>query len=214
MDWDKERIGKLQTAEIRVLLVNATERNRHDVIDLCIEILSVRKATEKPARVRTKVANPRKELEHQLDDRLVVIQKELEQIYDLSPEKAKELSVGVKNFKAHNQLSSTGRSKTGAHQTKEGRVLLDRYISYRVKDSTCALMCVHIVEDGRGLEFHVMGPSALLKDDYKNFRTLRPYLKDDEDLGSYEGGQIFDNFELAADRYKWLISQVAPLIQG
>lgn len=213
MEWSTDAVEKLTTSDIESLLANAKVRGRQEVIDICSQVLSVRKQIEKPKRSRTSGSNPRKELEHQLDERLVEVQKELEQIYDLTPEKAKALSVGVKKFKAHNQLSSTGRSKTGAHQTKEGRVLLDRYISYRVKDSTCALMCVHIVENDRGLEFHVMGPSALLKDDYKDFRALRPYLKDNEDLGSYEGGQIFHDFELAVDRYKWLISQVAPLIQ-
>jgi hypothetical protein len=208
--WPKERVEGLLTSEIQVLLSNAKDRGRQDVIDTCNEVLSTRKTTEKPSRSRSSSANPRRELEQQLDERLVVVQKELEEVYDLSPATASALSIGAKNFKPHKQLSSTGRSKTGAHQTKAARVSLDRYISYRINDSACALACVQLDEDGRGLEFHVMGPSKHLHSEYKHFRELRPYLNDDEGLGSYEGGEIFQDFEVAANRYKWLIDQVAP----
>ncbi len=210
MMWSLERVEDLSTAEIKTLLSNAQERGRQDVIDICSGVLSTRKTTEKPKRSRGSGVNPLRDLEQQLDERLVVVQKELEECYDLSPVKARELSNGTKNFKAHNQLSAKGRSKTGAHQTKAAKVSLDRYISYRINDSACALTCVQLDEDGRGLEFHVMGPSMYLNNDYKNFRELRPYLSEDEGLGSYEGGEIFHDFEAAAKRYKWLISQVAP----
>jgi hypothetical protein len=208
--WTKERVEVLSITEIQSLLANAKERNRQDVIETCNEVMSMRRTMEKPRRSRPSIANPRKELEKQLDERLVEVQKELEEVYDLSPSTARALSIGVKNFKPHNQLSSTGRSKTGAHQTRAAKVSLDRYISYRIKDSACALSCVQLDEYGRSLEFHVMGPSILLNNGYKHFRELRPYLSEDDGLGSYEGGEIFHEFEVAAKRYKWLIGQVAP----
>jgi len=208
--WSKERVESLSTAEIQPLLSNAKERSRQGVIDTCNEVLSARRTTDKPKRSRASSANPRRELEQHLDERLVAVQKELEEAYDLSPATARALSIGAKNFKPHNQFSSTGRSKTGAHQTKAAKIPLDRYISYRINDSTCALACVQLNEDGRGLEFHVMGPSTHLNNEYKHFRELRPYLSEDEGLGSYEGGEIFHDFELAASRYKWLVAQVAP----
>lgn len=208
MSWSKEKVEKLSTSEIKSLMQNAADRGGQEIVELCMEVLSTRKQ-ESPPR-RTRVANSlHKILELQLDEQLIAVQQELAKNYDLSLDTAKRLSVGSSRFRAHEQLSSTGRSKTGDHQLKK-RLKIDRYISYRIKDSACALACVQLGDDGDQVRFQVMGPKVYLDQNYKEPKQLRPYLGDDENLGAYEGGEEYARFEEAATRYKWLIEKVAP----
>jgi len=210
IDWGKDKIEALTTEEVRNLLNNASERNRPDIVDICTEVLASRRIRSR-SHSNSNRSNGLKGIEHEFDQKLVELQNELDLQYDLSVSTAKNLSQGVRGFKAHEQLSAKGRSKTGAHQTKTKQLAIDRYISYRLKDSTCALICLQFLDDEL-FRFHVMGPSALLTNDYKDPQTLRPYLQDNnEKLGSYEGGEEYFSFDEAAARYKWLIQQIAPL---
>ena len=210
IQWDKERIKCLSTDEIKNLLSNASERNCTDIVEICHEVIASRKILD---RITTKSnrSDGKRAVEHEFDIKLVELQNELNLQYDLTTITAKKLSLGVKGFKAHEQLSSKGRSKTGAHQTKTRQLSIDRYISYRLKESSCALICLQFLDEEQ-TRFHVMGPSVFLNDNYKDPHTLRPYLNNNnEKLGSYEGGEEYFNFDEAAERYKYLIQKVAPL---
>jgi hypothetical protein len=211
IQWDKARIESLSTDEVKNLLSNASERNRPDIVEICNEVLATRKSLNRTT-TNSNRSNGKRAVEHELDKKLVELQNELKLQYDLTTTTAKKLSLGVKGFKAHEQLSSKDRSKTGAHQTKTRQLSIDRYISYRLKESSCALICLQFLDEEQ-IRFHVMGPSVFLDNNYKDPRTLRPYLNDNnEKLGSYEGGEEYFNFEEAAERYKYLIQKVAPPI--
>jgi len=210
IQWDKARIESLSTDEVKNLLNNTLERNRPDIVETCHEVLASRKIHNRTT-TKTNSYIGKKTVEDELDKKLVELQNELNLQYDLTATTAKKLSNGVKGFKAHKQLSSKDRSKTGAHQTKTRQLSIDRYISYRLKGSSCALICLQFLDEGQ-IRFHVMGPSVFLNNNYKDPHTLRPYLNNNkEKLGSYEGGEEYFNFDEAAKRYKWLIQRVAPL---
>jgi hypothetical protein len=150
-----------------------------------------------------------KTLERDVSDLLVAVAKDLASKYDLGPEKARSLSIGTKRFIPHKLLDGKGNAKTGGAQ-KAGRVVFDRYISYRLRDENYALVGILLDgDDEAGVRYQVLGPSSLLSN-YRLFKDLRPYLLDGETLGGNLGGEEFDNFEEASARYVWMIDQVAP----
>lgn len=129
--------------------------------------------------------------------------------FDFSAEKARALSVGYKRFIPHKLLDSKGKAKTGGAQ-KAGRVVFDRYISYRLQDDVFALLGIlYTEEDEVGVRYQVLGPSSILTN-FKPLGELRPYLMSGEKIGITPGGEEFSNFEEAANRFTWMIEQVAP----
>lgn len=133
--------------------------------------------------------------------------------FDLSPETAKSNSYGTKRFASHNLLSKNGGSKKGDHQ-KKNRVLLDRYISYRVGDFAFKFTCLLLDDrDPNGVRFQVEGnPKFFKKNTFKTPKELRPYLNEDDNMGAAHGGQEFTSFAKAADFFEKLIAKVAPRI--
>lgn len=154
-----------------------------------------------------------KQLEIGLDIRLQAAAHKLLAKFDLAPDTAKANSRGTKNFRKHNLLSESGESKKGDHQKKK-RVLLDRYISYRVGDHAFKLVCLLINDrDPMGVRFQVEGdPVYFKKDTFKTPEELRPYLTKDDNMGAAHGGREFKSFDLAAAYFEKLISKVAPRI--
>lgn len=129
--------------------------------------------------------------------------------YDLSTEKARSLSLDSKRFIPHAMLDRKGSAKVGGAQ-KQGRVVFDRYISYRLRDEVYALL--GILMDGEeqiGVRYQVLGPERLL-DNYRPLRDIRPYLMEGESIGIAPGGEEFSTYKDAEARFEWLIDQVAP----
>jgi len=216
IDWAPEKIAKLPTAELKQLLVNARSRNREATVALCQAELTSRKpkGLELPdefVRVPRRAAGKLKEAE--VSTQLVEVALSLLDRFDLSEEKARSLSEGKTGFIAHKLLDSKGKAKTGGAQ-KAGRVVFDRYISYRLRDDVFALLGILFTEDDEaGVRYQVLGPASMLT----NFRTateLRPYLMKNEGIGVASGGEEFQTFEEAAARFVWMIEQVAPKSQG
>ena len=156
MLWTVEKIATLSLSEVKNLLENANRKGNLEVVSLCEAELISRKPISKAAfalpegfiRVaRTAVG---KSLESDVSELLVGVAKELAAKYDLGPEKARSLSLGTKRFIPHKLLDKKGNAKTGGAQ-KAGRVVFDRYISYRLRDDNYALVGILLDgDDGTG----------------------------------------------------------------
>ena len=215
MIWTGEKVVELSLVDLKNLLENAKERGNHEVVALCEAELVARKPKPKTSfalpegfiRVaRTAVG---KSLERDVSDLLVRVAKELAVKYDFGPEKARSLSVGTQRFIPHKLLDGKGNAKTGGAQ-KAGRVVFDRYISYRLRDDVYALVGILLEgDDQAGVRYQVLGPSSLLSN-FRSIQELRPYILDGEKIGATAGGEEFDNFAEASARYVWMIDQVAP----
>jgi hypothetical protein len=215
MNWTPGRIGDLTTQEVKNLYENATVRGGVEIAEMCRLELEARKTKSKPKFqlpegfskiARTSIS---RKLEGEADDLLVALANELLLKYDLTSERATELSEGTKGFISHELLSDKGISKFGRAQTV-GMAAFDRFISYRLKDEAYALLCLLTDSNtSTGIQYQVFGPSRLL-DRFIPLDELRPYPLNQISIGIYTGGESFDTFQEAANRYRWLIDQVAP----
>src|SRR5918995_1530499 len=114
--------------------------------------------TSKP-RKASKPRTELKEFEHGMSEQLAEIGKAMAAKYDLSEETAKARSEGVKGFKAHKLLDSSGYAKLGGMQ-RDGSVAVDRYISYRRgKDIVSIRAFLLKNQPVEGPEFHVIAPA-------------------------------------------------------
>jgi hypothetical protein len=215
MFWTKEKLVSLSLLEVKTLAENAKSKGNEAIFSLCEEELVSRKPKPKTpfempeGFVRVARTAVGKTLERDVSDLLVAVAKDLASKYDLGPEKARSLSIGTKRFIPHKLLDGKGNAKTGGAQ-KAGRVVFDRYISYRLRDDNYALVGILLDGDDKaGVRYQVLGPSNLLSN-FRLFQELRPYLLDGETLGGNVGGEEFNNFEEASARYVWMIDQVAP----
>lgn len=219
IDWNKDRISRLTNIELSNLLVNAKRLNNDQLVADCEAEIIARKPVRKPSFnapegfvpvVRTALS---KKLEQDAVEMIVDLANELKKIYDFGTDKARSLSADTKHFMPHRLLDSKGSAKVGGAQ-KQGRVAFDRYISYRLKDEIYALLAILFdSEDQRSVKYQVFGPPRLLEN-FAPLAEVRPYLMDDEVIGKSSGGEEFDNFKEAADRFRWLIEQVAPKLKS
>jgi hypothetical protein len=213
MKWTPDRVAALPSKDIKQLAINAAERGGVDVVALCEAELEARKpktfANFKMPEGVSKVVRTAvvKTIEKDINELLVNFANELLLAYDLSPQTASALSEGSKGFRIH-ELLSDGVSKFGAAQTV-GLAAFDRFISYRLKDEAFALLCLLTnADDMDGVQYQVFGPERLL-DNFIPLVELRPFPLTEIDIGIYTGGESFSTFKEAADRFRWLIDQVA-----
>jgi len=217
--WTQEKIAALSSAELNGLYRNASEAKRTEIVSLCEAELLARKPIKKPSFnapegfvpvVRTALT---KKLELDAVDMIVQLANELKKAYDFDTERARSLSMDAKHFIPHRLLDAKGSAKVGGAQ-KQGRVAFDRYISYRLKDEVYALIAILFdSDDQKSVRYQVFGPPRLLEN-FAPLAEVRPYLMDDEVIGKSSGGEEFDNFKEAADRFRWLIEQVAPKLKS
>lgn len=216
MFWTPEKIAALTLAEVKSLSHNATAKGNFEVVALCEAEVQARKPKPKSyggmpegfVRIHRSEEGKRKEAD--VSHLLVEVAAKLSERFDFSTEKARALSVGAKRFIPHKLLDAKGKAKTGGAQ-KAGRVVFDRYISYRLRDDVFALLGILLSEeDGVGVRYQVLGPATILSN-FKPLNEIRPYLLDGEKIGITPGGEEFLDFEEAASRFTWMIEQVAPL---
>jgi hypothetical protein len=215
MYWNGEKVAELSLQDVKNLLENARAKGNQEVVSLCETELISRKPKPKPIAgmpdgfVRVTRSDRSKIKEADVSHLLVELANMISLRFDFSTEKARALSVGHKRFIPHKLLDSKGKAKTGGAQ-KAGRVVFDRYISYRLQDEVFALLGILFnEEDEMGVRYQVLGPSTILTN-FKPLNDLRPYLMDGEKIGITPGGEEFSNFEEAATRFTWMIEQVAP----
>lgn len=212
--WTSEKLAKLSLLELKQLLENAKERNQEDAVSLCEAELALRKPKSKGVKlpddfVRVSRSAEGKLKEAEVSSRLIEVALSLSNRFDFSSETARSLSEGSTGFIPHQLLDSKGKAKTGGAQ-KAGRVLFDRYISYRLRDDVFALLGILLSEDDEaGVRYQVLGPASMLTN-YRVVSELRPYLMDGERIGVSSGGEEFQTFDEAAARFVWMIEQVTP----
>lgn len=207
IDWYKERVQKLSDNDLFSLQRNAKFRKDDFVFELCeFEILN--RLPKKFFR-----NGHTKKSENKAVNDLIDLGKELLVFYDLSEKTAKRLSQGTKNFIPHKIWGKSGKPKVGGAQ-KASKVAFDRYLSYRLKDEVYAILAIlyNGEEHTKGTRYQVFGPSRLLKG-FIPLNQIRPYLELDEAIGVSAGGLEYETFEEAAEKYKWLIDQVAPKLK-
>ena len=137
---------------------------------------------------------------------LQVVAAELQRKYDLSPARARTLSEGTKKFIPHNLTDKSGKAKVGGAQ-RQGRVIFDRYISYRVRDDVCALSVIMLTEEPDVPQYQVIGSAALIKDG-KPTIELRPFLDASELSALTPVGRDFQTFDAASKYYFDIISKI------
>lgn len=155
INWTKEKINELTAQEITALQENARVRGNTEVVGLCDEVL----ATKKPIR-KARTASTTKTLEAECSHQLSELAKHLSSKYDLTAETATKKSEGVKGFRPHSLTAKNGQAKLGGEQ-RTGRVAMDRYISYRLKNDIVSLTAwLESKEDTENLKWQVRGPAT------------------------------------------------------
>jgi hypothetical protein len=201
IDWSKDRVGTLSTPEILELQKNARARGVLEVVATCDLVL----LTRKPIRRHSgpSVSTPTKILEAKCAKQLSDFAIHLIAKYDLSASTAAKLSEGAKGFKAHQVTAKNGQAKLGGDQ-RTGKVAIDRYISYRVRNEPVSLTALLISkESDEGLVWQVLGSPHHFKN-FRPYSQLRPYASDTEG-GLYRGGEEFIEFSDAAALFESLL---------
>ena len=149
-------------------------------------------------------------VERQYADAIAELVRTLASRYDMSAETALRLSRGFPSFKPRQALGRDGDALVGGAKMA-GRVAIDRYTAYRVKDQTISLSV--ILEKGEPidkLKYIVQAsPSTLLKNP-EPLTKIRSTANDETSLTNGEHGELFQTFSAAAECYESLISQLAP----
>jgi hypothetical protein len=118
-----------------------TQREAGRVSEEVADDLARRIRERLPARALTPPRKrPRSEalLEESVVQELSGLAAALGQRYDLSVETAVQLSADIEDFRPQAMTDRRGEPRTGG-AVKQGRMAIDRYISYRVRDSLASL---------------------------------------------------------------------------
>jgi len=205
VDWSDDRIAALSNQDLKNLLANATRKSAADLIARCNAEMEKRDAAKprKASKPRTEL----KEFEHAMSEQLAEVGKAMAAKYDLSEATAKVNSVGVKGFKAHKLLDSTGFAKLGGMQ-RDGSVAVERYISYR-RGKDIVSLGVFLLKDQpvETHEFHVIAPLALL-DGGKPIAQIRPTATDTQKQTA-DSGLAFADLPSAAAAFEAALAKIA-----
>ena len=215
LEWTAERLSTLSDNELRNLAFNAKNRDRTDLVNLCEVALLSRKPKRAPPPgmpegfIRVTRSVLAKKIEIDTVDLLVQLSNRLISRFDLSAAKAQTLSEGTKRFIPHRLTDAKGMAKVGGAQ-KSGLVVFDRYISYRLKDEIYALIALLFEGDNvNDVVYQVIGPKSILTNALP-ISEQRPYLRQNESIGLAKYAENFRNFDEAAERFLFLMEQVAP----
>lgn len=210
IQWSKERIELLSTAEVQSLRENALTKGYADVAASCDQVLSTRKPIRQSGVSRS--SSPTKILESECAKQLSDLAVFLSSKYDLSPATATKLSVGVKGFRAHQLTAKNGQAKLGGDQ-RTGKVAIDRYISYRLGNEPVALTALLLSQESEeGLIWQVLGSEKHFQK-FESFTDLRSYASD-KDVGLYKCGLNFTSFSEAATLFEEIISKLTKPISA
>ena len=205
VDWSEDRIAALSKQDLKNLLANAERKSAAEIIARCNAEMEKRDAARprKASKPRTEL----KEFEHAMSEKVAEIGKAMAAKYDLSEETAKANSVGVKGFKAHKLLDSTGYAKLGGMQ-RDGSVAVERYISYR-RGKDIVSLGVFLLKDQpvEAHEFHLIAPLALL-DGGKPIAQIRPTATEAQKQTA-DGGLAFRDLPSAAAAFEAALAKIA-----
>lgn len=204
--WTPEKIASLDIPKLRALKTNAQDQGNNDVLALCEAELK-RQNAKAPSTRRNGRPDGEVNLQAEADGLLVYLAQEMLAAHDLSELTARAASQGTKGYRYLAPLSKTGRSKLGGDQ-RNGTMAIDRYISYRIGDDKIVLAI--LLAKGQQAEDHkwfLSGPERLLPNQQAATKVI-PGLE--ESPGCTNVGVAFDNFDLAAAKFKEIMAAFAP----
>lgn len=204
-EWTDDRLQALSDAELRTLLGNAERKAVDDLVARCKAVLEARNALN--PRSTSKPRTELKQLEHAVSEEIAAVGRAMAEKYDLSEATAKSKSSGIKGFRAHRLLDSSGRAKLGGMQ-RDGSAAIERYISYRCGDNTVYLGAF-LLKDAplEDREFHVIAPEALL-DGGKPISEIRPSATGKQKQPA-DSGLAFKDLPEAAAAFDAALSKIA-----
>lgn len=216
MRFTDEQLERLDRLELENLRTNALRLavdgriDEHVANDVVVRI-DARLKLIKPKRAGGQ-RSAGTSLERRIAEALGKIAVELNGRYDLSKETARKLSVGTKHFTPHGLTDPKGDAKTGGSM-KGGRMQLDRYISYRVRESVVSLAYILFPGESEDQGFY----RVFATDDMTQEGVpLSDFLPSDNEYGWETGFRDrmrmlpFLDLESAAKCYEALIARLAP----
>lgn len=207
-NWNRDKIAGLGADQLGKLRANAQRMAAGDVLAWCDEELAIRnvKALRSGRSARP---DDERNAEAEAATQLTAFAEGLLAKYDLSAERARLQSQGVKGFRALELLGKNGSAKVGGLQLN-GSLSIERYISYRLGADRLilayALLRDRRVDEARWI---VVGPRRLMPDS----RLITEQM---DGLGDVEKGYVGDfgvvatSFSEASDLFARLIDQIAP----
>jgi len=216
--WTKEKLESLTLTELNNVKNNIKNSRDSSQIEMVDSEISKRKPKPKvppnaPAGFEPIIRSVlTKKLELDAVDLLEKLGKGLLASYDFSSETAYSISEGSKGFRYVSLLSPKSKAKTGGIHRK-GYVAFERYISFNIKSDMYGLDAV-LFEGGneRNVKYLVIGPKSLLPN-AKSLADVSYLFELDVKKDKIRDCEEFDNFEAAANRFKWLIDQVVPKLK-
>ena len=207
--WDETRIAALADAELLQLRLNAVRKLNTPIMDLCEAEISKRGVTTRPKRAPSAASQtPLRMRENEMSAELGAFAQELARDYDLTGETAREQSKGTPRFQPHKLTQSNGTAKLGGLQ-RAGKCKIDRYVSYRVKDTVVSLnMFLGKDAADNAVAFQVFGPQEFLPDG-KSIDALRPGLGEEAESKYFPWGQQFTRLGEAKAAFTLVLSKVA-----
>ena len=161
---------------------------------------------------RTKQDRRFTDLEDTVASQLLELGHSVASTFDLSEERAKSLSRGFVGFRTHRLLGRIGgkpAAKTGGPQ-KNGDAMIDRYISYRIRDRFISLN--YILESGGDVDegYWLLCGSGLDASTVEGAIAFVPTDKSVFGWAKTHGGIRFDDFESAASAFRAFLDREAP----
>lgn len=220
-NWTTDDLTPMDDSTLMRLLSNAqsvAQREKSKLAEPALALIPLieaelaRRAASRPITVRTERRAPTSEkgrMERHYADAIVDLVVSLNTKFDLSPETAIRLSGGFKKFIPRSTLGKNGDALVGGSKIA-GRLAIDRYTAYRVKDETISLTV--LLEKNApltDLKFIVQGSTRLLTEP-RSLSSIRPTADDEASLAKGEVGQLFRDFAEATKFYASLIAQIAP----
>lgn len=216
--WTKEKLAKLSDDDLENVEVNIKKSSDLGQIELVdAEIIRRIPPSKIPVNapanfepiVRTVLT---KKLELDAADMLEKLADDLLKTYDFCRETAQAISEGIKGFRYITLLNEDKKAKTGVLNMK-GLVAFERYISFNLREHMYGLHAV-LVKGGnaRNVIYLVVGPKNLLENAVSllQVNSLFGHEKEKDKIRDCEE---FNNFEEAAERFKWLIDKVVPKLK-
>jgi hypothetical protein len=204
-----EGIRGLSTEDIKILRINAVNKNNEEIVEFCDVVLKEKLAEKKnepssSIRKRSTNLSETRLLEKEVEAMLEVFAKELLSEFDLSVETAAAVSKKTKGFRTQKLLSAKNKAKTWGRR-KRGEVVIGTYISYRLKDMRISLSFMLEkdlpIESGKWL---ISGPEHLIQD-YVSFSSLISENSQITDKDSDQGWISFNDFEKAKSDFRDLL---------
>ena len=207
-----EGIRGLSTEDIKILRINAVNKNNEEIVEFCDVVLKEKLAEKKnepssSIRKRSTNLSETRLLEKEVEAMLELFANELLSEFDLSVETATSASKNTKGFRPQKLLGAKNKAKTWGWR-KRGEVSIGAYISYRLKDMRVSL--AFLLEKDLPLEsgkWLVNGPENLIP----GYQPLRSLISENSLMPvekSEQGGLAFVDFEEAKKAFRELIKKV------